>query len=258
MDRDDFEKLEKLYHYTSFDKSLKILASNKLRFGKLNNMNDIHESYRHLMYDFCINEDDIRDELKLYRQLSLVRDKEPRRGFDIPAMWAHYADNGCGVCLVFDKEKLLSSLHVDIQHDNVAYDFNHDGSICVLGKSKDCILDTFMKEQKKLFFTKTSDWSYEQEYRLLVRTHDSSSKYFLDYKDSLIAIILNFAEDVDKDKCVLESVNVKILNEMQIDIPILELGYWDENPVLRDEKGEDWMNPNKNRVLDDKRNSKNL
>ena len=42
--KEKFEKTEKLYHFTSFDTALKIIESNRLRFGRLNNMNDIHEN----------------------------------------------------------------------------------------------------------------------------------------------------------------------------------------------------------------------
>ena len=99
MNREEFNSVEKLYHYTSFDKALKILASNKLRFGKLSNMNDIHESYRRKMYELGVNEDDITEELGKYRQFSITRDNHPRRGFDIAAMWAHYADKGYHIFL---------------------------------------------------------------------------------------------------------------------------------------------------------------
>ena len=37
---------EYLFHYTSMDKAIKIIASNTLLFGKLETMNDINEAYR--------------------------------------------------------------------------------------------------------------------------------------------------------------------------------------------------------------------
>ena len=37
---------EYLFHYTSIDKAIKIIASNTLLFGKIETMNDINESYR--------------------------------------------------------------------------------------------------------------------------------------------------------------------------------------------------------------------
>ena len=43
--------MEKLYHFTSFDTAMKIIESNRLRFGRLNNMNDIHESDKIVFVD---------------------------------------------------------------------------------------------------------------------------------------------------------------------------------------------------------------
>ena len=113
MEKDEFNKLEKLYHYTSFDSCIKILLSNTLLLGKLCDLNDINELYRPLFSktlegtDF----DYVRKELGKYQQLSLTQDDKSidRLGFDIPAMWGHYADKGRGVCLVFNKAKLLKA-----------------------------------------------------------------------------------------------------------------------------------------------------
>ena len=43
--------MEKLYHFTSFDTALKIIESNRLRFGRMNNMNDIHENDKIVFVD---------------------------------------------------------------------------------------------------------------------------------------------------------------------------------------------------------------
>ena len=77
---------EYLFHYTSIDKAIKIIASNTLLFGKIETLNDINESYR------CVfgNGETIKEAyvlLRRYQQLSFVVDKMPRRGYDIPSMW---------------------------------------------------------------------------------------------------------------------------------------------------------------------------
>ena len=41
-----YKMSEYLFHYTSMDKAIKIIASNTLLFGKLETMNDINEAYR--------------------------------------------------------------------------------------------------------------------------------------------------------------------------------------------------------------------
>ena len=49
--KEQFKETEKLYHFTSFDTALKIIESNRLRFGRLSNMNDIHEVAKNMFVD---------------------------------------------------------------------------------------------------------------------------------------------------------------------------------------------------------------
>lgn len=119
-----FIETEKLYHYTSFENALKIIAAGKLRYSRLNGLNDINEAYRVECVDTCgqvsssdydqdfacISKGVISRALRNFRQISLSMDKEEKPGFAILPMWGHYAQKGKGVCLVFDKKKLLSKL----------------------------------------------------------------------------------------------------------------------------------------------------
>ncbi|MCR4765866.1 MAG: DUF2971 domain-containing protein [Bacteroidaceae bacterium] len=83
-----------------------------LKFGSLDGMNDINERYRPL----CIpvsNETNIEafseefyKQLSYVKQISLTRDIGKHYGFDIPAMWGHYAEMGEGVCFILDKKKI--------------------------------------------------------------------------------------------------------------------------------------------------------
>ena len=115
--REEFESTNKLYHYTKFDTAIKILKSNSLRFGRLHDMNDIHENDK-LSYvnsagipisSFPSEVLDVIDcEMAKYRQISLTvdDDKQDKLGFDLHQMWGLYAEKGQGVCLVFDKDIL--------------------------------------------------------------------------------------------------------------------------------------------------------
>jgi hypothetical protein len=108
MTKEDFYNTEKLYHYTSFNTVLNILMTNELWFNHLKDLNDINELYRPLFYEKLSPkiEKMAEREIRLYQQVSLTRDS-CRMGFDIPAMWGHYGDKGKGVCVIFDKKKLL-------------------------------------------------------------------------------------------------------------------------------------------------------
>ena len=115
--KEQFEQTEKLYHFTSFDTAMKIIESNRLKFGRLNNMNDIHENDKIVFVDAKgqpIDKfpsdvlDALHDEIYKYRQISLSIDSkdEKKQGFDLHQMWGLYADKGEGVCLVFDQKEL--------------------------------------------------------------------------------------------------------------------------------------------------------
>ena len=89
-------------------------------------MNDINELYRPLAFYYHPrhdnrNNDDIHKKMKedyyKYQQISLTMDGN-RMGFDIPAMWGHYAQNGNGVCLVLTKSG--ASL-VRLSGDNIEF-----------------------------------------------------------------------------------------------------------------------------------------
>lgn len=236
MNKEEFQKIEKLYHYTSIDSALKILFYNSLKFGELKRMNDINEAYRNVFYPQGINLEMVNEELAKYRQISLTRDNSPRRGYYIPAMWGHYAQKGMGVCLVFDKKELLSALTSDMKSGDIEYEDNYDGSILIQNQDIEVFFERYMKE---LFFIKTSDWSYEQEFRILTKT-DSLKPLYLPLKNSIIAIIMNYAEDVDYRDKVFDSLKVKLFKQIFPKIPILDLGVWGEKPNLCDERGDNW------------------
>jgi len=101
--REQFKQTEKLYHFTSFDTALKIIESNRLRFGRLDNMNDIHEADKIMFvnengqpFDKFPSEllDALHDEVYRYRQISLTADdpESGKKGFDLHQMRGLYAD----------------------------------------------------------------------------------------------------------------------------------------------------------------------
>ena len=85
MMKEEFMNMKKLYHYTKFDTAIKILESHSLRFGRLHNMNDIHENDKLSYVDLIgtsINSfpsdvlDGIDCEMAKYRQISLTVDDD--------------------------------------------------------------------------------------------------------------------------------------------------------------------------------------
>ena len=127
----DFNRNQFLYHYTNVSKAFKILYGKKLKFSKLNLMNDTLEAKPKLSFDkhvdsttfqkivqhfgytnnnylqlLCMSEDS-NVEMKADNDRIKFSDYSGR-GFALPRMWAQYADNNNGVCFIFDKSKLTS------------------------------------------------------------------------------------------------------------------------------------------------------
>lgn len=239
MNRCIFQSTTKLYHYTSIKNAKKILPAKRLKFGRLSKMNDINEVYRCLMFPhglINIKQDYLR-ELDLYQQISLCRDY-PQRGFNIPSMWGHYAENGCGVCLVFDKRRLTNAAEkYCCQKGCIRYrNFYNPDIYC-----NTCTAQQFFEENaKELFFEKTRDWRYEQEYRIVAR-FNKDTEHYLNFGDSLMAIIMYFTEDRKHSDSIFGSTIVSEIAVFAPDTPILEYGLWDGAPTLRDRNGNDWL-----------------
>lgn len=250
-----FNNTERLYHYTPFDSAIKILQSRTLLFGRLKDMNDINELYRPMVPEFnpshlFENNDKLYDnldkEINKYQQISLTKDGR-RFGFDIPAMWGHYANKGKGVCLVFDKKRLVNRLKGEqkrhLLYGKIVYTNSFFPTIICQTKADDSVIPLTRKEEKDLFFHKTKDWQYEQEYRVLIKS-DSESREKLEFQDSLIAVVMHNAESVALDQTIFDSIEFQIIDKIissytQV-IPVLEHCMFLQETLLKTEKHTIW------------------
>ena len=215
-----FQEIEKLYHYTPLKNGLLILLSGKIIMSNPSRMNDINESYRPMYCSGC-EIDEAEAEILKYHQRIFTIDDGRIPGFAIPALWGHYADKGMGMCLVFDKLKLTSRLNGKAwSHGEIKYDSVYDSSIIIEGNPKEYI----EKNIQNVFFTKSSDWSYEREYRLLCRADVIPVE--IDIAHAIVAVIVYRFSDIPREDSPISSVTyrtlMKTLNKMQI--PILIFG----------------------------------
>lgn len=239
-----FNTNKQLYHYTKFETASKIIASNQLKYGSLKNMNDLLESHRQVgvRYNNANTFEDLDAfsiELNKYHQISLTQDSiDENRGFAINPMWAHYADNKYGVCLVFDKDTLLENAITE-WHNPVNYRENYDSAII----SNDDSQKYISQNKDSLFFQKEADWSYEREYRIVKRceTDDEINikGSYLELGNSLIGVIMCEAPDVLAGNSVYGSSQYKAIRKLT-GIPIYEYGpaLLSSGFLLRDENGE--------------------
>ena len=200
--KEQFEKMEKLYHFTSFDTAMKIIESNRLRFGRLNNMNDIHESDKIVFVDANNHPidkfpsdvlDALYDEIYKYRQISLTADgkEDDKEGFDLHQMWGLYADKGEGVCLVFDKKELEKGFGSAVLHGRVSYDKTVESYYISLSNNLHSVANEIREHVDKLFFHKRIEWEHEQEYRLLRRCPLATREEYLFLGHVLKFVILS-------------------------------------------------------------------
>ena len=239
----EFNSIEKLYHYTRFESCKKIIETNTLLFGRLKDMNDINELYRPLFNNGVDDEnaEKVQSMIDKLQQISLTRDMKNKMGFDIPSMWGHYADKGNGVCLVFDKQKLLNRLSYNESilfkgeikykssfHSSIFAKFDKYGNAKLFSKN----------ELKQYFFSKTKDWANEQEYRILAINNIDQERLNIPLQDSLVAIIMHNASDVENHKAVFSSKQYDELSKIFNPDKIWEYGAFVEERNIRNNNGD--------------------
>ena len=132
-------------------------------------------------------------------------------GTNHPAMWAHYAENSKGVCIVIDKEAFIKKNKAIL--DSHFYKFE-DVEYGLFNTPKDVEIkyeantpeEFIMNNWKALFFLKHNDWINEDEHRLFLMDYDGKlsidgcikyvvlgRKVFLD--DSRIKTIMDMVID---------------------------------------------------------------
>lgn len=220
------EDVDYLYHYTKVETLLKyILPQNAIRLNSLINMNDPNENLLHMVYkDGIINTsdpslDEVYSAEKIQKESKVACfsiKSGQKSGYSIQPMWAHYAENNCGVCIEIDFSKLLDSNSSLIKRSNFHYgkiEYNDIvnkqlptplygtaiGNIEIHQSSFESYTEALNKPKfiEERFFTKNTDWQYEKEYRFLALDTENN-EVFLNLKDAIKRIILgpNFSQDL--------------------------------------------------------------
>lgn len=138
------ENIDLVYHYTKMTSFKSILSSNELRLSQISKSNDKKEKK-------------ISDEMNLfgreYKELKYLSLTFGESGDKNPMLWHFYGEDHSGVCLCFNKNKMLNILKDGVVTYKV--DINND-----------------QYNQEDWMFIKTSEWLGEKEYRILF-TNDS-------------------------------------------------------------------------------------
>lgn len=232
-----------IYHYTSAEIAREfILLNGTLKFSNINQLNDPEEStkyeslflnnsdnhekpdsinmlmnFRHtfpsLLFSasFCTDKKDEKSyEGKNYFETTGLH---LNKGFMLSRMWGTYGDKHKGVCLCFDKIKLLDSFekalpdNFDIYKDEVKYSRDIEDYISKYSKSEDSLSPTGVKANYNtfsefknhiitnkdfFFFMKQNDWRDENEFKIFLVQNDLqiNSDIYLPIGNSLTAIFM--------------------------------------------------------------------
>lgn len=219
-----------LCHYTRADTAFEriLVPDGKLKMSAFNEMRDPLENQDPFVYPEFLDASEAEFERSLkaaygalwrlrdnIRLLSLTQSAAWTEGPDRsemyskpwarPRMWEQYADNHAGVCLVFDKKRLLngfSSLDDGEFRDGpvrytpagyaasaAAREFKLDGYD---DASADARLANYVERHHDDFFLlKTGDWEAEHEYRVLLFSKKKlPDPYLVPYERALTRVIL--------------------------------------------------------------------
>lgn len=218
-----------IYHYTSAEKATKfILKDRTLLLNRFSCTNDPKESKEWKMIPFTMQENpgddfsegklprEIATKLKSSAYLSCFCSDLPgltgdhvrdilMRGLARPRMWAQYADNHRGFCLVFDKQVLLKKISEQLQDIDIlqgpvsyidrswlnrldphAFRVEYD-QLVEIGIEAYCLLH-MRRHAKELYFDKLRDWRDECEWRVVVLDPNKAPP-LIRFEEALVGVI---------------------------------------------------------------------
>jgi len=219
---------KELCHYTKKDIALeKILYDREIKLGLIGLTNDPKESQIDMYsmtqpnnYQFSLSELNETNKLFLsiakeeWKVLCLTKNLPKRKnldkdfgnvvnqfmpGYNRPRMWAQYAENHTGVCLIFDGYRLHKNINETLKnrckifHGSVSY-VKYAASIQYRSLEfpditkneirerigdyfKERIRDYYFENYKSYFLSKYPDWKNESEYRWLVHSEKKSPEF---------------------------------------------------------------------------------
>ncbi|NOQ28097.1 MAG: DUF2971 domain-containing protein [Bacteroidales bacterium] len=210
-----------IYKYTSYDIGELIICSQLLKFNSSQFFNDPFDSDIDLLYfDFNQIGEDVEADLQKLRTRADIdnipidiltkayKNTQKRKvnassiccfskSFKNTVMWAHYSDNHNGVCFIFDRD--CKEPFSNFKLDRFSYgevDYNNYSAINYLTSK--------FEGMKKIYFTKSADWAYEEEYRYVLKEKRGYIKFNKEYLKGIIFGLNVKEENILRIKSVCE------------------------------------------------------
>ncbi|TFD90387.1 DUF2971 domain-containing protein [Cryobacterium serini] len=216
-----------LYHYTSSDAAiLGILANRTIRMSPFAGTNDLWESRPlrpNLEGKLPRGESSEQDVFSIWEDIDRyirghskvacftqdwelpgsVMQPDALRGWSHLSLWAHYGASHAGVCLRFDRDRLVAAF--EAAQGNAVHQFygpvRYRGAEFGVGphgislaQAAEFGLDAVALQyanvhRDRVFFRKHADWASESEFRL-VRTDLSIEPHYFDISEALTGVVL--------------------------------------------------------------------
>jgi hypothetical protein len=263
---------KELCHYTKRDTALeKILFGRQIKFGQLGFTNDPKESKWSSLGILPLDDKDamksldradeiINEAQRVYREewkvlcmtkhlrkgkykrviKSYVMSKF-RHGYCRPKMWAQYAENHTGVCIVFDGNKLHNKIKTTLEkrfqifqgsvtykNYGAAFDKNLDNAYITKHGLTNGIRNFFFENYHEYFLTKYPDWEGESEYRWLIHNPENAPE-FVNIEGTIKLILIG-----SEFPTVYEPAIREVCKEMQVPVGRIRWINGIPNPVFGD------------------------
>lgn len=158
----------KLYHFLSEKWALEALEKQVIKVSKYDDLNDPFELLAMSLKDKVSRKVMVENKRKINRTLRLLCFSKRWKS---PLLWGHYADKHTGIALEFEIPD--SDVHpITYQKDRSSLDLH------ALMDKRD---EAAKLEMLKMYTTKYSDWSYEEEYRVQFTEEEFLSKGYHDF-----------------------------------------------------------------------------
>ncbi len=202
----DFDSDAFVYHYTRWETLLDIAATRSLRLTPTPLMNDPRESKRWFLNkvigpgdldaDAWARAEAFRRNVKIAAFASDQSADSFGAGYARPRMWAQYAANHTGACIIFHRGALTQQLTEqfgDADHRGWKVDCGGveyrevEALTASLGSD---ISEFFFANWKDAFFTKHADWRDEREFRLVLYSPADEKPAYLNIESAAVALVL--------------------------------------------------------------------
>lgn len=203
----------------------------KLRYSEFTKTNDYSEFSKYSILPYLPEDKSLIPYQEFYKKVNQFKllcfseDSKSKYGWNLPCMWAHYGDRNRGVCIELELDRIelngnVKSRQVLYVDDIPVIDFRKDARLFTESKEeRNLVIDEFIqKDDYKILFLKESDWSIEQEYRIVVDINEE----YLDISNAITGIYFGLGSHYNDEKIISLMKNLDNANRSDINVYFLK------------------------------------